>query len=98
MRSTSNTQVFTEEQRVLHGKDTGGVGAIEVSPDGKYIAVAEISSEPSQPPRVIIYTFATMKTHRILRKCSERGYVDCKFSPHNEEQFATLGVMRPEGA
>ncbi|CAD7971385.1 unnamed protein product [Amoebophrya sp. A120] len=86
--------VVSEEQRILHGKDSGGVGAVQISPDGAYLAIAESSIEPlEQPPRIFIYQFQTMKVHRVLRKCSEKGYVGVSFSPHNEDQLASLGAF-----
>ena len=64
-----------------------------VSPCGKWIAVGEHTADPSkEAPRVFIYQFATTKLHRILRKCSERGYVCAAFCPHNPDQLATLGA------
>lgn len=35
--------IESDEQRLLHGKCSGGVGAIEISHDGNYLAVAECS-------------------------------------------------------
>eukprot|EP00395_MALV-II_sp_L67-2_P000390 gene390-225_t len=36
--------VNSEEQRILFGKDSGGVGAVDISPKGHYLAVAETTS------------------------------------------------------
>ena len=36
--------VVGEDQRVLYGKESGGVGAVEVSPCGNYLALAETST------------------------------------------------------
>mmetsp|Transcript_22443 Transcript_22443/g.56709 ORF Transcript_22443/g.56709 Transcript_22443/m.56709 type:complete len:1880 (+) Transcript_22443:135-5774(+) len=86
--------VVSEEQRILHGKDSGGVGAVQISPCGNYLAVAESTIEPmTQPPRIFIYQFGTMNVHRVLRKCSEKGYVGVAFSPHNHDQLASLGAF-----
>ena len=41
--------VISEEQRILHGKDTGGIGAVQISPDGTYfmlvVKVEDITEE-----------------------------------------------------
>lgn len=84
--------VVSGEQRVLQGRDSGGVGCVEVDPTGTWLAVAErVNGDGGARPRVFIYELSTMKLHRILRKGAVRGYRCVTFSPHDPDQLATLG-------
>jgi len=81
--------INTRQRRFLHGRDNGGIGAVAMSPDMTYFAVAERSI--TAQPNVYIYSFKTMRLYRILRKGTMRGYASVAFSPHNKNHLAALG-------
>ncbi|CAE7195360.1 CFAP44 [Symbiodinium natans] len=81
--------IHTRQRRFLHGRDNGGIGAVAMSPDMTYFAVAERSI--TSQPNVYIYSFKTMRLYRILRKGTMRGYASVAFSPHNKNHLAALG-------
>ncbi|CAK0841778.1 unnamed protein product [Prorocentrum cordatum] len=83
--------VNTGESRQLHARDSGGIGAIALSPDGNFLAVAEKSLLPGIPPHVYIYATRSYRLYRILRKGTEKGYASVEFSPHNRTHLAALG-------
>mmetsp|Transcript_56075 Transcript_56075/g.128731 ORF Transcript_56075/g.128731 Transcript_56075/m.128731 type:complete len:1947 (-) Transcript_56075:224-6064(-) len=82
--------VETREQRLLHGREDGGVGFVSVDATGTWIAVAEMST--TRMPKVYIYEVATLRLYRMLRQGAQKGYACCEFSPHDEWQIATLGL------
>ncbi|CAE7875240.1 Cfap44, partial [Symbiodinium microadriaticum] len=51
--------IHTRQRRFLHGRDNGGIGAVAMSPDMTYFAVAERSI--TSQPNVYIYSFKTMR-------------------------------------
>merc|ERR1712232_962314 len=83
--------INTNEKRFLHGRDNGGIGAITMSPDFSYMAVAEKST--STPPNVYIYRYRDLRLYRILRKGTTKGYASVQFSQHNKLHIATLGCL-----
>mmetsp|Transcript_98558 Transcript_98558/g.172003 ORF Transcript_98558/g.172003 Transcript_98558/m.172003 type:complete len:1962 (+) Transcript_98558:3-5888(+) len=82
----------TNSRRVLHGRDSGGIGCVAMSPDWTHLAVGEKTTDSAYPPNVYIYRFENLKLYRILRKGTERGYASVKFSPHNKSHLAALGM------
>lgn len=82
--------VDSGERRYLPGRDNGGVGAIALSHDRKWIAVGEKST--SGPPHIYIYDSQNLALYRVLRKGTERGYASVQFCPHgNGLHLAALG-------
>eukprot|EP00928_Gymnodinium_smaydae_P086447 TRINITY_DN7056_c0_g1_i3.p1 TRINITY_DN7056_c0_g1~~TRINITY_DN7056_c0_g1_i3.p1 ORF type:complete len:1947 (-),score=421.95 TRINITY_DN7056_c0_g1_i3:144-5984(-) len=79
------------QKRFLPGRDNGGIGGLSMSPDGKFLAVAEKSTTGA--PNIYIYEYATFKLYRILRKGTTKGYAAVAFSPHQKgARLAALGM------
>eukprot|EP00928_Gymnodinium_smaydae_P086448 TRINITY_DN7056_c0_g1_i4.p1 TRINITY_DN7056_c0_g1~~TRINITY_DN7056_c0_g1_i4.p1 ORF type:complete len:1976 (-),score=403.36 TRINITY_DN7056_c0_g1_i4:144-5993(-) len=79
------------KKRFLPGRDNGGIGGLSMSPDGKFLAVAEKSTTGA--PNIYIYEYATFKLYRILRKGTTKGYAAVAFSPHQKgARLAALGM------
>merc|ERR1719456_604782 len=62
----------TDSRRFLQGRDSGGVGCVDMSKDLKYMAVAEKSV--TAKPNIYIYEYEGFKLYRILRSGTEKGY------------------------
>lgn len=85
--ATGNTvqilDLFMHKKKILMAPGDcsfNAVGAIAVHPSKEFFAVAEIGLDP----KIYVYTYPGLRTVRILRKGTERGYSDIEFSHTGE--------------
>mmetsp|Transcript_19157 Transcript_19157/g.44611 ORF Transcript_19157/g.44611 Transcript_19157/m.44611 type:complete len:1781 (+) Transcript_19157:58-5400(+) len=83
--------ITTDSQRFIHSQDSGGIGCLAVSIGQEWIALAERSIQGH--PNIYVYkNDHTLQLSNVLKKGTERGYAACKFSPHNPDHLAALGL------
>jgi cilia- and flagella-associated protein 44 len=83
--------VLTSESRYLESVGGGGIGAIAVSHDKKFIAVAERSITES-PPNIYVYEYPSLKIYRVLRNGTERLYSALAFNT-SDTKLASVGAF-----
>ncbi|KAM3171780.1 hypothetical protein ACTXT7_015922, partial [Hymenolepis weldensis] len=67
----------TSERRFIRSTSGQGIGAVDIHPERKYIAI----TEKGNMPNVCIYEYPSLKLYRILSEGTQRAFSSCQFSP-----------------
>lgn len=68
--------LISGERNYLRSTGGLGIGAVDVHPEGTYIAIAE----KGEFPNVCIYEYPSLKLFRILREGTQVAYPSCQFT------------------
>ena len=89
----SSVRIFTAMTSECHLKSVGGggIGALAVSHNKKFIAVAERSITESAP-NIYVYEYPSLKIVRVLRNGTERSYSALAFNT-SDTKLASVGAF-----